>query len=69
MYTSVYQNWGMQGYTYFFLILVQDIDCGYSLGGSNVYPQSDECFEQNYKKNVKIFQMKFSMFDFEKKNL
>ena len=35
----------MQGYTYFFLFLLQNIDCGYSLkpprrGGSNVYPQS-----------------------------
>ena len=37
-------NWGLQGYTLFFLFLL-NIDCGYSLepprrGGSNEYPQS-----------------------------
>ena len=37
--------WGMQGYNYFFLFLLQNIDCGYSLepsqrGGSNLYTQS-----------------------------
>ena len=36
---------GLQGYTLFFLILLKNIDCGYSLkpplrGGSNEYPQS-----------------------------
>ena len=36
---------GLQGYTLFFLISAQNIDCGYSLepprrGGSNEYPQS-----------------------------
>ena len=38
-------NWGLQGYTFFFLFLSKNIDCGYSLepprrGGSNEYPQS-----------------------------
>ena len=36
---------GLQGYTIFFLFLLKNIDCGYSLepprrGGSNEYPQS-----------------------------
>ena len=43
--TFIYQNWGLQGYTLFFLFLIKNIDCGYSLepprrGGSNEYPQS-----------------------------
>ena len=38
-------KWGLQGYTLFFLFLLKNIDCGYSLeppqrGGSNEYPQS-----------------------------
>ena len=42
-FAGVYR--GMQGYTYFFLFLLQNIDCGYSLepprrGCSSVYPQS-----------------------------
>ena len=37
--------WGLQRYTLFFLFLLKNIDCGYSLepprrGGSNEYPQS-----------------------------
>ena len=36
---------GLQGYTLFFLFVLKNIDCGYSLepprrGGSNEYPQS-----------------------------
>ena len=43
--TFILQNWGLQGYTLFFLFLLKNIDCGYSLeaprrGGSNEYPQS-----------------------------
>ena len=39
------KNWGLQGYTLFFLFLLQSIDFGYSLepprrGNSNEYPQS-----------------------------
>ena len=38
-------KWGYAGVYLFFLFLLQNIDCGYSLepprrGGSNVYPQS-----------------------------
>ena len=45
----------------FFLFLLQNIDCGYSLepprrGGSNVYPQS--MFWSKNKKNIKHFQLK-----------
>ena len=29
--TFIQQNLGMQGYTHFFLFLLQNIDCGYSL--------------------------------------
>ena len=38
--TFMLQNWGIQGYAYFFLFLIQNTDCGYSLElpwrGSNV---------------------------------
>ena len=42
--TFIQYNWGSQGYTLFFLFLLKNIDCGYSLepprrGGSNEYPQ------------------------------
>ena len=52
----------------FFLFLLQNIDCGYSLepprrGGSNVYPQS--VLSKN-KKYIKNFPMKFSIFAFQK---
>ena len=37
-------NWGLQGYTLFFLFLLKNIDCGYLLelprqGSSKEYPQ------------------------------
>ena len=40
----IYENWDLQGIP-IFRILLQNIDCGYSLepprrGSSNVYPQS-----------------------------
>ena len=43
---------GLQGYTLFFIFLLKNVDCGYSLepprwGGSNKYPQS---FYQKYEK-------------------
>ena len=52
----------------FFLFLLQNIDCGYSLepprrGGSNVYPQS--MFGAEIRKILKNFLMKFSIFDTE----
>ena len=42
--TFIQQNWGLQGYSLFFLFLQNNIDCGYSLepphkGSSNKYPQ------------------------------
>ena len=48
-------NWGLQGYKLFFLFLLKNIACGYSLeppcwGGSNEYPQSV------LSRNMKIFQ-------------
>ena len=51
-------SWGLQGYTLFFLFLLENIDCGYSLepprrGGSNEYPQS--IFEQKYIKKYQSF--------------
>ena len=38
-------NWGLKGYTFFFLFWIRNIDCEYLLepprrGGSNEYPQS-----------------------------
>ena len=49
----------------FFLLLLQNIDCGYSLelphrGGSNMYPQS--MFEAKLRKISKIFCRKLSIF-------
>ena len=43
--TFILYNWGIQGYILFLLLLLKNIDCGYSLepprrGGSNEYPQS-----------------------------
>ena len=60
---------GYAGVYLFFLFLLQNIDCGYSLepprrGGSNVYPQS--MFLSKTKKNIKFLLMKFSIFTGEK---
>ena len=60
---------GYAGVYLFFLFLLQNIDCGYSLepprrGGSNEYPQS--MFWSKNKKNIKTFLMKFSFFATEK---
>ena len=61
----------MQGFTYFFLFLLQNIDCGYSLepprqGGSNLYPQSMFCAK--IRKISTISYRKFSFF-YNLKNL
>ena len=49
---------GLQGYILFFLFLLKNIDCGYSLepprrGGSNDYPQS--WFQQKYEEYQNFF--------------
>ena len=56
---------GLQGYTLFFLFLLKNIDCGYSLepprwGGSNEYPQS--MFWAEIWKISEFFVWKFSFF-------
>ena len=56
---------GLQGYTLFFLFLLKNVDCGYSLkpplpGGSNKYPQ---CIRN--MKNIRIFIWKGSFFGCE----
>ena len=56
---------GYGGVYLFFLFLLQNIDCGYSLdsplqGGSNVYPQS--MFLAKIRKNIKTFPMKIFNF-------
>ena len=65
-------NWGLQGYTLFFLFLLKNIDCGYSLepprrGGSNEY--HNICFEQKYEKyqtflseNFQFLEVKFPIY-------
>ena len=58
-------NLGYAGVYLFFLFLLQNIDCGYSLepprrGGSNVYPQS--MFWAKIRKISKKFCRKFSIF-------
>ena len=55
---------GYTGVYLFFFILLQNIDCGYSLeltrqSGSNVYPQS--VLSKN-KKNINIFLLKIFIF-------
>ena len=48
MYTPLYsKTGGMQGYTYFFLFPIQNIDCAYSLVLTCTHNQ---CFEQRYSK-------------------
>ena len=56
---------GLQGYTLFFLFLLKNIDCGYSLepprrGGSNEYTQS--FFLSRNIKNIRIFYLKLFIF-------
>ena len=56
--------WGLQGYTLFFLFLLENIDCGYSLepprrGGFDEYQQS---VEQKYEKISEVFIWKCSVF-------
>ena len=70
--TSIQQNWGLQGYTLFFLFLLNNIDCGYSLElprrhGSNEYPQS-MFWAENWKLseflsgNLQFLVVKFSIY-------
>ena len=63
--TFIKSNWGLQGYTLFFLFLLKNINCGYSLepprqGGSNEYPQS--MFWAEIWKDIRIFIWKISVF-------
>ena len=56
---------GFTGVYIIFLISVQNIDCGYSLGpprrgGSNEYPQS--MFSSRNMKNIRIFYLEFFFF-------
>ena len=56
---------GFTGVYIIFLILLENIDCGYSLepprrGGSNEYPQS--MFSSRNKKNIRIFYLKIFIF-------
>ena len=47
-------NWGLQGYTLFFLFLLKNIDCGYSLEPPReavLTSTHNLCFEQKYEKN------------------
>ena len=60
---------GFAGVYLFFLFLLQNIDCGYSLepprrGGSNEYPQS--MFWSKNKKNIKFFPVKIFIFKTKK---
>ena len=63
---------GYAGVLQFFLVLLQNIDCGYSLklprrGRSNVYPQS--VLSKN-KKYIKFFLLKiFNFYNSEKKSV
>ena len=70
--TFMLENWGLQGYTLFFLFLLKNIDCGYSLepprrGGSNEYPQSmfwAEIWKISaiLSENVQFLVVKFSIY-------
>ena len=65
--TFIYQNWGLQGCTLFFLFLLKNKECGYSLelprrGGSYEYPQS--VFWAEIWKISEFFIWKFSFFFF-----
>ena len=51
---------GFAGVYLFFLFLLQNIDCGYSLEPPTIYVLSKN------KKNIEFFMMKFSIFTGEK---
>ena len=65
---------GCTGVYIIFLILLKNIDCGYSLepprqGGSNEYRTHNLCFEQKYEKyqsflseNFQFLEVKFSIY-------
>ena len=65
-------NWGLQGYTLFFLFLLKNIDCGYSLEPPRqavLTSTHNLCFEQKYEKyqsfsseNFQFLEMKFSIY-------
>ena len=64
-------KWGLQGYTLFFLFLLKNIDCGYSLepprGGSYEYPQSmfwAEIWKISYflSENFQFLMVKFLLY-------
>ena len=65
-------KWGLQEYTLFFLFLLKNIDCGYSLepprrGGSNEYPQSmffsrNEKYKNFLSENFHFLVIKFSVY-------
>ena len=70
MYTPLYPTFiaklGYSGVHLFFLFLLQNIDCGYSLepprrGGSNIVPTINVL-----SKNIKTFLINFSIFTDEK---
>ena len=60
----LYSKTGVYRGIHYFLILLQNIDCGYSLelphGSSNEYPQS--MFWSKNKKNIRIFHLKIIVF-------
>ena len=64
--TFIKQNWGMQGYTYFFLFLLQNIDYGYSCTHTSVPTikrvPTIYVLSKN-KKNIRIFLLKIFIFD------
>ena len=58
---------GFTGYTLFFLFLLKNIECGYSLepphrGGSNEYPQSMKNIRIFLSKNFHFLLVKFSVY-------
>ena len=68
--TFVQQKWGTQWYTYFFLFLLQNIDCGYSLEPPQqavLTSTHNLCFGAKIRKNIKLFLQKiFNFYNYRK---
>ena len=62
--TFIQWNWGLQGYTSFFLFLLKNIDCGYSLEPPLAVLTNNHnlCFEQKYEKYQIFFNWEYSFF-------
>ena len=55
-------NWGLQGYTLFFLFLLKKIDCGYSSTYNLCFDQKYEKYQIFLSENFQFLEVKFSIY-------